>query len=73
MEGTYLKDDVTRRQFFSHLCSGDSLKGILGAWYGFNVGVNKANKLSCEEAGLMFGEKARKKNSRLSKIIRKEG
>jgi len=65
--------DVTRREFFSELYSRDFLSGILGAWYGFNGEVKKANKLSCEEAAMRFGRKATKKISKFSETNRKEG
>jgi hypothetical protein len=64
---------VTRREFFSHICSSDAVKGILGAWYGFNGEVNKANKLTCEEAGMMLGKRAKRKLSKFYEINRKEG
>jgi len=53
---TSLKD-VTRREFFSELCSNDSLKSIFGAWHGFNREVKKPDIVSCDEAGKMLSKK----------------
>jgi len=52
--------DVTRRDFFKELCSKDSLKTVFGAWGGFKKELNKADTISCDEAGLMLGRRLKK-------------
>jgi len=59
--------DVTRREFFSDLCSKDSLKSIFGAWHGFNQEVKKPDMVSCDEAGKMFFKKFVKSEKSLNK------
>jgi len=59
--------DVTRREFFSDLCSKDSLKNIFGAWHGFNQEVKKPNIVSCDEAGKMLAKKFVKSVESLNK------
>ena len=49
--------DGTRREFFSELCSKDSLRSIFGAWHGFNREVKKPDIVSCDEAGKMLNKK----------------
>lgn len=62
----------TRREFFSELCSRDTLKSVLGAWYSFQDEVKKRTEISCDDAGFMLGRKLREV-SRTSKIVGKEG
>jgi len=55
--------DLTRRDFFTGLCSKDTLKEVFGAWNSFTVAfVPEEKTLSCEEAGLELGRKIRKMN-----------
>jgi len=65
--------DLTRREFFTGLCSKDALKEVFGVWNSFSGGLSpKEETLTCEEAGLRLGRKVQKMN--LSKISqRKEG
>jgi len=65
--------DLTRRDFFTGLCSKDTLKEVFGAWNSFTEGFASEKKnLSCEDAGLELGRKIQKMN--LRKISqRKEG
>jgi len=65
--------DLTRRDFFTGLCSKDTLKDVFGAWNSFTEAlVPEGKSLSCEEAGLELGRKIQKMN--LRKISqRKEG
>ena len=51
---------LTRRELFSELFSRDMLKNVVGAWQGFNKEVSNASEISCEDAGIMLGRKARK-------------
>lgn len=64
--------DVTRREFFSELCSKDFFKSILGAWHSFNseMGKDMKTEISCDEAGFMLGRKFVKAGNNDS---RKEG
>jgi len=62
-------NSVTRRDFFKEICSGESIKGILGAWCGFSSEVKKQTPLSCDEAGALLSRK-RAENSLDSRIIK---
>lgn len=52
--------DLSRRDFFSQLCSKDTVKDIFGAWHNFNKEINKTKTISCEDAGLIFSKKVKK-------------
>jgi len=58
-----MQKDITRRKFFSDVCSKDTMKTVLGAWYGFEKEVKQNKPISCDEAGLMLGRKAQMKNN----------
>jgi len=64
---TILKDVKTRREFFQDLCSKDTFKNILGAWYGFKNGIKTVPKISCDEAGLRLG-RSRKSGDRRNSL-----
>jgi len=65
-----MQKDITRRNFFSELCSKDTAKMVFGAWYGFSKEVKNEKPISCEEAGLRLGRKSQMK---LNSDSRKEG
>ncbi len=52
-----MSENVTRRDFITGLCSKNSFKKVLGAWYGFNQEMNKPEVSSCDEAAIMLGKK----------------
>jgi len=63
-----MQKDITRRNFFSQLCSKETVNTVVGAWYGFSKEVKKEIPISCDEAGLMLGRKAQiRNNNSLSK------
>jgi hypothetical protein len=64
---------VTRRDFFRECCSRDTIKTVLGSWYGFTKEVNNTkNEFTCDEAAKLFGRKL-KKNQIFSNLNGKEG
>lgn len=49
--------NLSRREFFTEICSKEKLKEIYGTWNNFNKEmVEESRKMSCEEAGLMLGK-----------------
>jgi hypothetical protein len=63
-----MSEEMTRRKFFSELCSKDTAKTVLGAWYGFTNEVKKEKPISCDDAGFKLGRKLQS-----IKVSRKEG
>lgn len=66
MDNILKKGVITRRKFFQDLCTKDTFKNILGAWYGFNTGIENAPKLSCDEAGHRLGRSRKSEDRRNS-------
>jgi len=58
-----MHEDISRRKFFSEICSKDTLKTVLGAWYGFEKEVKQKKPLSCDEAAFLIGRRANMKNN----------
>jgi len=58
-----MQEDITRRKFFTEICSKDTVKTVMGAWYGFEKEVKQKKFLSCDEAGLLLGRKAKMRNN----------
>lgn len=52
-----MSENVTRRDFIAGLCSKNSLKKAMAAWYGFNQEMNKPRASSCDEAAILLGKK----------------
>jgi hypothetical protein len=52
-----MDEEITRRKFFSELCSKDTAKTVLGAWYGFAKEVKKKKVISPDEAGLLLARR----------------
>jgi hypothetical protein len=51
---------LTRRELLNEFFSKDMLKHAVRAYKNFQDSKEQASKLSCEEAGLMLGRKAKK-------------
>jgi len=45
--------NLSRREFLN-LGSKENLKHLLGAWYGFQEGVQEKSRMSCHEVGKKF-------------------
>lgn len=58
--------DISRREFFSKVCSKDSAKGLVGAWFGFKKELetnqeDTLNQLSRDETLIAFAQKLKKR------------
>jgi len=66
-----LKGLLTRREMLSCF-SKDMLKNVVGAYTEFSESQREANKMSCDDAGIMLAKRTTKQQ-KLNKEFRKEG
>jgi hypothetical protein len=51
---------LTRRELLNEFFSKDILRNAFSAYKNFKDSKEQASRISCEQAGLMFGRKAKK-------------
>jgi len=63
---------VSRREFFTGLCSKETIGELFGSFNTFRANFTQENKVkSCEEAGLLLGKKI--ENVKANKLLKTKG
>ena len=63
---------VSRREFFTGLCSKETIGELFGSFNTFRGNFSRENKIkSCEEAGLELGKKM--ENVKANKLLKTKG